>query len=86
MSWKGEEQARGTLLDTSGQEREPSRIRTGLDRLTGLVRLIGHADLRWHLWIVLALVGRLDLALAAYAGYFPARAVAGVVRKGVRHA
>ena len=46
-----------------------------LDRLAGLVRLIGHADVRWHLWIVLALVGRLDVALAAYAVYFPVRAV-----------
>ena len=50
------------------------------------MRLIGHADVRWHLWIVLALVGRLDVALAAYAVYFPARALAGAVRKGVRYA
>ena len=50
------------------------------------MRLIGHADVRWHLWIVLALAGRLDVALAAYAGYFPARAFAGAVRKGVRYA
>ena len=28
---------------------------------------------RWHLWIVLAAVGRLDLALVAYAVYFPLR-------------
>ena len=41
-----------------------------IDRIAGMVRLIGHADLRWHLWIVLASVGRLDVALAAYAGYF----------------
>ena len=60
-------------------------------RVTGLgsalvagVRLAGHADIRWHLWIVLAAVGRLDLALAAYAFYFPARALAGAFRKAVR--
>jgi hypothetical protein len=50
------------------------------------MRLIGHADIRWHLWIALAAVGRLDLALAAYAGYYPLRAFTGAVRKGVRHA
>jgi hypothetical protein len=74
------------LLATSCQERESSRSREGIDRLTGLVRLLGHADVRWHLWIVLALAGRLDVALAVYAGYFPARAFAGVIKKGVRHA
>lgn len=47
------------------------------------VAALGHADLRWHLWIVLALVGRLDAALGVYALYFPLRAVAGIARKGV---
>ena len=47
---------------------------------------LGHADVRWHLWIVLAVLGRLDVALAVYAAYFPARALAGLVRKVVRHA
>ncbi len=56
------------------------------ERLTALVRLIGHADIRWHLWIALALYGRLDLALAAYAFYFALRAIGGFVRKGVRYA
>ncbi len=46
----------------------------------------GHADLRWHLWIALALLGRLDLALAVYAVYFPLRAIGGVVTKAVAHA
>ncbi|MBV8556214.1 MAG: CDP-alcohol phosphatidyltransferase family protein [Planctomycetaceae bacterium] len=50
------------------------------------VRLAGHADVRWHLWIVLAALGRLDAALAAYAVYFPARAAALGIRKAVRHA
>ena len=31
-------------------------------------------------------LGRLDLALAVYAVYFPLRAIAGVVRKAVAHA
>jgi hypothetical protein len=52
---------------------------------TTAVRLAGHADVRWHLWIVLAALGRLELALAAYAAYYPARALAGAVRKAVRH-
>jgi hypothetical protein len=60
--------------------------RRGIDRIAAMVRLLGHADLRWHLWIVLALIGRLDVALAAYAGYFVLRSLAGVVRKGVRYA
>jgi phosphatidylglycerophosphate synthase len=55
-------------------------------RLRGLVAAMGHADLRWHLWIILALVGRLDLALAAYAAYFPLRAFLGIARKGAAHA
>jgi hypothetical protein len=50
-----------------------------------VVRLAGHADVRWHLWIVLAALGRLDWALAAYAAYFPARALAGTLRKAARH-
>ncbi len=53
--------------------------------LTSAVRLAGHADVRWHLWIVLAALGRLDFALVAYAAYYPARSLAKVVRKAVRH-
>jgi phosphatidylglycerophosphate synthase len=56
------------------------------DRLAALARLAGHADVRWHLWILLAIAGRLDAALAIYAGYFLARAMAGAVRKAVRYA
>jgi phosphatidylglycerophosphate synthase len=55
-------------------------------QIAAIVRLIGHADLRWHLWIVLALFGRLDLALVSYAAYFALRAIAGGVRKAVRYA
>ncbi len=49
------------------------------------VRIAGHADLRWHLWIVLAALGRLEVALIGYALYFPARTLAGAVRKAARH-
>lgn len=59
-------------------------IRSSL--LRRIVRLVGHADVRWHLWIVLALFGHLEFALAAYAIYFPARAGAILVSKAVRHA
>jgi phosphatidylglycerophosphate synthase len=55
-------------------------------RLAALARMAGHADIRWHLWILLAIAGRLDVALAIYACYFPARAMAGAVRKAVRYA
>lgn len=54
--------------------------------LAAIVRGLGHADLRWHLWIVLAAARRLDVALAAYAIYFPARTLAAAIRKGWRHA
>ncbi|MBX6314328.1 MAG: CDP-alcohol phosphatidyltransferase family protein [Isosphaeraceae bacterium] len=51
-----------------------------------LVRLAGHADVRWHLWIILAALGRLDVALAAYAAYFPLRTAAVAAGKVARHA
>jgi phosphatidylglycerophosphate synthase len=60
-----------------------SRARRALQSLAAMA---GHADFRWHLWIVLAAVGRLDLALGAYALYFPLRALAGGLRKAVAHA
>jgi phosphatidylglycerophosphate synthase len=50
-----------------------------------LAGAMGHADVRWHLWIVLGLLGRLDLALAFYAVYFPLRALGGGLRKVVAH-
>ena len=55
-------------------------------RTRRMVVLAGHADIRWHLWIVLAAVGRMDAALAIYAAYFPLRTLAGAARKVVRHA
>jgi hypothetical protein len=54
--------------------------------MTTVVRAAGHADLRWHLWIVLAALGRLDWALAAYTAYFPARSLGAAIRRGVRRA
>jgi len=57
--------------------------RQSVGPLKTLVRLAGHADLRWHLWIVLAAMGRLDVALALYAFYFPVRALASGVGKVV---
>ena len=61
-----------------------SDVRSGLARR--LVGALGHADVRWHLWIVLALFGRLDLALLLYSVYFPLRALGGGLRKVVAHA
>jgi phosphatidylglycerophosphate synthase len=58
----------------------------GVPWIVAALRLIGHADLRWHFWIVLAILGRLDVALVVYAAYFPARALGGALRKGVRYA
>ncbi|SIO59806.1 CDP-alcohol phosphatidyltransferase [Singulisphaera sp. GP187] len=56
-------------------------------RLKSWVRLTGHADVRWHLWIVLAAIGRLDVALIVYAVYFPVRALGSALGKVVvRHA
>ena len=58
----------------------------------GLVRrfahALGHADLRWHSWIALAAIGRLEIGLAIYTPYFAARAIGGAVRKakGAIHA
>jgi phosphatidylglycerophosphate synthase len=66
----------------SGQTATPRRV----PMAKTIVRLIGHADVRWHLWIALAATGRLDLALIAYAAYFPLRTIAIAIRKAVRHA
>jgi phosphatidylglycerophosphate synthase len=80
--------------DGSGSARQPAALAQralggrsgGIGRLAALGRAVGHADVRWHLWIMLAIAGRLDVALAVYACYFPARAAAGAVRKAVRYA
>jgi hypothetical protein len=77
QSWPG-------TFGEEGPPAPPALVPAG-NRLDALVRLAGHADVRWHLWIVLAAAGRLDLALAAYAAYFPARALAGAARKAARY-
>jgi phosphatidylglycerophosphate synthase len=56
------------------------------ERLRSLARLAGHADVRWHLWIALALAGRLEWALAAFAPYYAARVIAMGVSRSRRHA
>jgi phosphatidylglycerophosphate synthase len=61
-----------------------ARSRPGLVRR--VAHLAGHADIRWHLWIGLAAIGRLDAALVAYAAYFLARYLGGAIRKAVYHA
>lgn len=64
----------------------PADSRGAFGRARAVVRMLGHADLRWHLWIVLAALGRLDLALIGYAAYFGLRAATGAIGKAVRHA
>jgi phosphatidylglycerophosphate synthase len=91
QSLRGNELEKQTNPQTSpgsaaNLDRESPRDRQTIDRIAGVVRLLGHADLRWHLWILLALLGRLDIALAAYAIYFALRSMAGLIRKGVRYA
>ena len=71
--------------DSSEVVEDPSEIKTR-SLVTDVIRLIGHADLRWHLWIVLALIGQLPVSLAVYAAYYPTRAILGALRKGARYA
>ncbi len=91
QSLLGEELERGMKRapDSGGTSAAGAKrgLAAGLrSHLTALVRLIGHADLRWHLWIALGFLGRLELALLGYAVYFALRATGGAVRKGVRYA
>ncbi len=51
-----------------------------------MAHLVGHADIRLHLWIVLAALGQLPWALAFYAAYFAARVAARAWRKAGAHA
>ena len=89
--WEGKAKSQGeAALEPDAGRARPQRRPALLSALAGaprkLVAAAGHADLRWHLWIALALLGRLDLALAVYAVYFPLRAIAGLVRKAVAYA
>jgi hypothetical protein len=56
------------------------------DAARRVVQALGHADLRWHLWIALAAIGRLDVELVLYGAYYPLRALLGAWRKAARHA
>ncbi len=76
----------GEALGAATRGDAPLTLPAPAGRLRSMALLAGHADVRWHLWIALAAVGRLDLALAAYALYFPARAIAGAARKVARYA
>ncbi|WP_406695434.1 CDP-alcohol phosphatidyltransferase family protein [Singulisphaera sp. Ch08] len=86
--------APGATEEKNGSARSPQRsaVTTSLpvtlrrSRLKAWVRLMGHADVRWHLWIALAVIGRLDAALIVYAVYFPVRAMGSALGKVVRHA
>ena len=51
--------------------------------LRQVVHILGHADSRWHSWIILAAVKRLDLVLIFGVVYFLSRVSAMVVRKGL---
>ena len=83
----------GKYLFVIAQQAAPSARANPADRpaarpssLAATVRLVGHADVRWHLWIALAALGRLELALIVYAAYFPARTLAIGARKAVQRA
>ncbi len=84
QSTLGDELERASSL--RGPDDSGRRVPRRAHGIAVLIHLIGHADVRWHLWILLAAVGRLDVALVAYAVYFPVRTLAGAVRKGVRYA
>ena len=71
----------GSQTAARNQTDGPSPSVRSTGRLRSLVHLAGHADLRWHLWIILAVLGRLDVALGFYTLYFLARTFGGVVRK-----
>lgn len=62
-----------------GAAHSPSPLRT-------LIHYAGHADVRWHAWIVLALVGGLRWELVAFAAYYPLRAAGSLARGAFRHA
>jgi phosphatidylglycerophosphate synthase len=54
--------------------------------LRRVVRLLGHADIRWHAWIVLAACGALRFELLFCAAYYPARLAGVLAGKAVRRA
>jgi hypothetical protein len=82
MNWHGDGASAKTGLD-SASTTAPLPVLAGWAR--SLARWAAHADVRWHLWIVLAGLGRLEAGLVAYALYFPVRSLVGAIRKGARH-
>jgi phosphatidylglycerophosphate synthase len=66
------------IADLGQPERRhaPHDIPTNHSALRRVIHFFGHADVRWHLWIALALAGRLEYALAAYTVYYPIRVLA----------
>jgi phosphatidylglycerophosphate synthase len=76
----------GQGLDATTENSGPPSLPRPSSGLRSMAILVGHADVRWHLWIVLAACGRLDVALVVYSLYFPSRAIAGAIRKAARHA
>lgn len=64
----------GELPDPHGAQEAPRGLRR-------IVVALGHADLRWHVWILFAAIGALHVELALFAAYYPARAIFGVFRK-----
>lgn len=82
----------GKLVFMAGQSiQDDSAEESGLSRvapsnLRSAVRMLGHADIRWHLWILLAALGRLELALIAWTPYYPLRVLGSGLARRVRHA
>ena len=72
--------------ETPADKCEESTSIAGVSPLRSLVRNLGHADIRWHGWIVAAACGWMRWELAAFAVYYPLRALAVVVRRGLRDA
>lgn len=77
------EDAAGAAAGTRASAGDPAM---GASRM--LAHWAGHADVRWHAWIVLAACGELHWELIFFAVYYPLRAVAGAARKarGLAHA
>ncbi len=76
----------GAANDAAEALAAPPSLPARPSALKRLARGIGHADLRWHWWIVLAAIGRLDVALIGYAAYYPARAFGALAQKAVARA
>jgi phosphatidylglycerophosphate synthase len=77
---------------TFGEENKPAatpHLGAAAARRPGLIEaahLLGHADIRWHVWIALAALGKLEYELIAFALYYPARTLGGALRKAARRA